>query len=339
MNLEERTKLLYRILQGKIIQKPYVLYIPTLEILFDSQNYYNEILEEYKYESWMKDIDCEKMLIYNGLYKSDDKQLIKKLYEQIDQNKISLYKSFFNITQREALRREIVSLNDKIDKLDSIRQSLDHFTLCGFARILRQQYIITKTAYFLDGERVFTDFSSSNFNLLQKFYSILVENHISQPQFREIARNEPWTTIWRVSKSNTLNKSGMELTDEQRYLLLYSQMYDNISEHPEEPHQDIVNDDDALDGWFLVQKQKRDKEKNSKNASNVLGIKDDAQEVFLPARNLQEIQQIGQLNDLEGKKIIEERNRKINSLGEVTEAQLPDQQRNIRKQLKEKLGI
>ena len=42
-------------------------------------------------------------------------------------------------------------------------------------------------------------------------------------------------------------------------------MYDNIQESMDCPTEDVINDDDMLDGWFIVQNRKREKDKKEKD--------------------------------------------------------------------------
>ena len=39
-------------------------------------------------------------------------------------------------------------------------------------------------------------------------------------------------------------------------------MYDNVYESHERPNDKIIEDDDCLDGWFIVQRRKHEKDKN-----------------------------------------------------------------------------
>jgi len=339
MNLEERKSLLYRIIQGKIIYKNYIIYTPTLDILVDSQYFYNSILDENKYEEWISHEDCIKWLIYNGIYKKSDDDLIKTYIKEIEKTKIQIYKSFFNFQRRQELKKEVKELTEKINDLEQIKCSLDCFTLDGFANILKQQYILARTVHNLDNTLLFDNYKTANFSLLHDLYYIIAENTISHIDFRELARSEPWTTIWKVEKNSIFNLSGVNLSNDQKYLLLYSKMYDGVYDSTDEPHEDIINDDDALDGWFLIQKQNRDKEKKDKTANDVLNIRPDAQEVFIPANSFQEIKQIESFNDLQGQMVKTQRNEVIKKLGEVSESQLPDQQMVIRQKILEQQGI
>ena len=39
-------------------------------------------------------------------------------------------------------------------------------------------------------------------------------------------------------------------------IVIWSKMYDNVQESIDAPIQSVMEDDDALDGWFIVQNRK-----------------------------------------------------------------------------------
>lgn len=51
------------------------------------------------------------------------------------------------------------------------------------------------------------------------------------------------------------------MTINQRNLLTWSKIYDNVQESLECPSEKVIEDDDMLDGWFLVQKLERERER------------------------------------------------------------------------------
>jgi hypothetical protein len=110
---------------------------------------------------------------------------------------------------------------------------------------------------------------------------------------------------------------------------MFSQMYDNVSEHPDAPDDAVLEDDDALDGWFLIQKDKRKAEKSNQNMNTMLGIDPNAQEVFIPAQTPEDIQRIHDMNSVQGKMIKAQRSAAIQKEGVLKEHQLPDRRREI----------
>ena len=86
---------------------------------------------------------------------------------------------------------------------------------------------------------------------------------IEEAQYRELARNNPWRSYWSSEKTarGVFGVCAAETTTEQRTIMMFSSMYDSVYESGEAPEDNVIEDDDMLDGWFLIQKQKREQEK------------------------------------------------------------------------------
>jgi hypothetical protein len=93
----------------------------------------------------------------------------------------------------------------------------------------------------------------------------------------------------------------------------------------------IIDDDDAFDGWLIFQKRENEKNKNKQRTEKMLGNKlNKAGEIFLMANNKEEAESIYNLNDPMTQNIIKERNDVIlNSSSDISENKLPDVQRNL----------
>lgn len=337
--MQERTSLVYRIIQGKtkcsILGQDCVIYTPTIDILASSQDLYDKIIEEYKYHSWLKENDCERVLTYNGLWNPDMGEKLKQLEKNMEECKVEIYKAFFNLNNRLHYKNQLRSIQDQIDKIEEIKHSLDYLTISGFGNIIKSQYIACNIVYGANGELFFPDFESANFSLVNLAQSIINDHTLLPAHFKDIARNEPWSSMWRAGKSHIFPQNGVLLSGEQRNLILFSQMFDSINEHPEAPHEAIINDDDALDGWMIHQRREREAKKGEQ-VSKTAGIPDSAQEVFLPASSKEDIERIEGLNTLEGRAIKSKRKEAINQAGELSDSMLPDQQMAIRQLLAEK---
>jgi hypothetical protein len=116
-------------------------------------------------------------------------------------------------------------------------------------------------------------------------------------KLRKIARSDIWKSYYN---DNGIYANGVINTnDDYRNLVNLTKMYESIKQHPECPTEDIISDDDALDGWFLLQKDKSTKEKQKNQVlDRVRGNKiKDAKELFIITQDKQETDQIFGLND------------------------------------------
>ncbi|NBO23389.1 hypothetical protein EBU94_08655 [bacterium] len=114
-------------------------------------------------------------------------------------------------------------------------------------------------------------------------------------------------------------------------------MYDKIYEHPECPQDDIINDDDALDGWMIYQKQKNDLQKKEKGVDSMLSGKiKNSSEIFLMAGNKNQAEDILGLNTKDSLDIVKTKVQTVLSKGRVRDGEMPDVKQKIIQQLQEK---
>ena len=72
-------------------------------------------------------------------------------------------------------------------------------------------------------------------------------------------------------------------------------MYDNIYENPEAPAEEVIADDDLLDGWLITTKRKRDKEREESfmNTNVEMNSKlGSAGEIIIPASSKEDIDRL-----------------------------------------------
>jgi hypothetical protein len=103
-------------------------------------------------------------------------------------------------------------------------------------------------------------------------------------------------------------------------------MYDRIYESPDCPSEEVINDDDMLDGWLLVQKRHREGERQKQELQQKVGGKlGKADDVFLMAETPQDAQKIDMLNEPHMARIKKQRMAEIKSQGgQLLEQQLAD---------------
>ena len=158
---------------------------------------------------------------------------------------------------------------------------------------------------------------------------------LDEESFRELARNDPWKTMWGASKTGIplFDIPATYLTENQKVLINWSRLYDNIYENMDCPSEEVIRDDDALDGWLIVQHRKREKEKNKNEMESKLSDKTrNAQEVFLMADSEEEMKKIYSLNDPAANRQRKQRLRKVDKEGDVDITEFSDVQQQLRMQ-------
>ena len=97
MNDADIELLLYRILSGKLIfyykNDKYELHCPDYYTRYESQLLYNNIINEEKYNDWIREDEIVGVLISLGLWTRDTMTILKDIEKKIDNYKVDLFKA------------------------------------------------------------------------------------------------------------------------------------------------------------------------------------------------------------------------------------------------------
>ena len=129
-----------------------------------------------------------------------------------------------------------------------------------------------------------------------------------------------------ISPTDLFFKSGRELSTDQKNIIVWSRMYDNVQESLDCPSDDVIKDDDMLDGWFIVQKRKREKERAEAEIDNSMSnekIKN-AGELFMMASSQKDADRINSMNDVNSTMIKKQRMATVKAKGEVQDLDFQD---------------
>lgn len=293
------------------------------------------------------------ILAKEGLWSYEDDDKIKQLKEELDQLKVDTYESRFRLQDFQLYKLRIKKKKKELIELLGIKHSFDYATAEGLASLYRLNYLIVsglKNNKFQEMNIELGDLDGDQLNQLKDAY---LSSRLDESVIRELARNEPWRSYWSVSnKANVFDKPLLEWTDEQQSLVIWSKLYDSIRETTEPPSEDVVNDDDAFDGWLILQGRKNKQELAKKNGEMSISknkkIKD-AQEIFimvgneknpLTGQNIQLAQDLDDarrldemLNDDKARAIKRERFATLSAVGELKAQQFGDIQRDLKMQI------
>ena len=77
-------------------------------------------------------------------------------------------------------------------------------------------------------------------------------------------------------------------------------MYDNVYESSESPSEEVIDDDDLLDGWFIIQRKKQEKEKLQSEVANMTNNEKitNSEEVYIFTDSAEEAERINDLRIL-----------------------------------------
>jgi len=310
-------KTLNRIIQGRLRIRlgDLVLFVyePSLDILEESYEIYEEAYQKAYFNGSYVKQEILELLIDSDLWSPNDEKRLEELDEEIEDIKVSAYVNFFDSKRLIGIKRKLLRKQAEHVSIAFKKSQFDHLTCDGLASFARKTWMISKTTKNADG----TDFDFSKcsvYNILEKYN----EGSVSPSDYRRIARNDPWRSMWVAStkREGIFDKVPSEYTSPQLYLCSYSTMYDNVYQSPDAPDDKIIEDDICLDGWFIAQRRKREKEKKQQAADDLLSNPKiaNSQEVMLMANNQQKAKDILALNNQHGRAVIESRNQQIDAM-------------------------
>ena len=275
---------------------------------------------------WMKERD---------LWSNDEELKIEGLQKDIDKLKKALYTNRFRSEIVSQIRRGLEKGREQLFKAQANKYSFFEQTAEAQAAVDKSIYELKNNAYVGDKLCDFENIDTSY--IWSKFSSLL----LNEGQIRDLARNDPWKGLWLFSGSNNAttlfpNNKERSLSYDQKAILIWSRMYDNVSESMDAPSERVVNDDDMLDGWFIFQREKREQEKKENSADDTLNDKiSNSQEIMVMAKSNQDAQDINSLNSTNARMIKKDRSQVIKSQGTAKDIDFKDRKIELTKQSNE----
>lgn len=307
-NLE---KLLYRILLGyyyiNINNINYKVTVPDIRIRYESEILYDNIIEENKFDQRLLTLkDIEIYLMSNGIWNNEYQNKITKIENEIEDTKVDIYLNFYNVSKKNLLEKNLQSLKKILSQLNDKKNCLNHLTIEEYALFVKNEFIVANTIYDKDNNLVFTYNENLNYVIFQKFLQEIMSTMIDPKNIRKLAKSELWRSY---STCSNIERNILKVDDNYKLLITFHNMYNNIRQHQECPSEDIIDHDDALDGWCINQNRKAEKEKKKQSILDKTGgnkNKNKGDHVFIFTNNEEEIKAINDLNDYEQKLFKEE---------------------------------
>lgn len=307
-----------RILAGYIRYKELRIYWPSKDVLYDSCEVYKEVYEESRFQGLMTNQELLHELSVIGLWEPELDFELKSLGETLDSLKIEAYHNI-NKSSLKSTKMKIEQTKGRMTKLLVKKHQYGDITCEGVATFAKWVFILENSVFTRDMV------PARNENLL----SLLDHwnaSRISDEHIRELARTEPWQTYWQSKTGQFFSVPDCELTDEQRRIVIWTKLYDNIREHGDAPDESVINDDDALDGWMLIQKREREKAKTEKQTESKIHSEKirGSQDIMVKAWTKEDAEKITSLNNESSNLLRKTRMKQINKQGTVDGSQLSD---------------
>ena len=338
MDQSQRNFWAYQILSGcryiKMGDRRYKLINPSKELKILSEHVYQDTMHELRFDNLITEQKLEKLLIGLGIWGPRDQTALKKLEEHLEDKKVQLFRALYNAEKLKTLRRVINIAKIGITKAYTRKHSLDYMTLDYHGNLTKKRFLTAMSIVDENNKHVYNEktYLSADSTILEHVINTLDSDTITMEQFREVARNDPWRTMWNIGKESCIPLPVSEWTEEQKTLVTFAKMYDNAYQSMECPPDKVIEDDDMFDGWLISQKRDREKGKNTQHVDKMKGISDKAQEVFVFAPTREDADKIYDLNDEHSRMKVQQREKFIEQHGQVQAADLPDTKMELRMQ-------
>jgi hypothetical protein len=304
---------------------------PTRDDRYAAAEVYAEALREAELQGLYSEDAVVSLLLAEGLWDEDRQRLLDALPKEIEEFKVQLFKSPFKANERKSVRAALRVARAKLAELSAERHAYDHLTCHGAAAVARARFLLAAGLY-RDDRRVFPDgdaFWAAESGLLDAAMAAHAACRPAEADFRLAARTEPWRSTWAVHKAegSAFGVPACDYTDEQRALAGWSSLYDSVYQHPECPADEVVQDDDLMDGWLIDQRRQREQRVLSREGDRV---GQDAAEVFVPADTAEDARKVMGMNDAVGRALQRQRFDLLRRKGQVAEQDMPDSRRRLR---------
>jgi hypothetical protein len=307
---------------------------PTLEDEFQVNEAHRIAYQQALDDDLMTEEEMLDWMRYRELWTEADEEKLKGLEKDLERLKVEIFNNRYKEQLRDQIRKYIRAGEEQHSQCYNKKYDLQANTCEGIAALEKSMELIKRCTFI--GNEPF-DFQSVDINqVLMMYHSML----LSEKQVRELARSEPWKALWTLNETKTVNlfmNQDRELSIDQKNILIWSRMYDNIQESMDCPSDDVIVDDDMLDGWFIIQRKKQDKERAERElGSSTKNSKiTDADEVFVMAGSQNDIDRINTMNSTTGQMTKKERMAVIHQKGDAKDLDFRDQQLKVRRQSNE----
>lgn len=314
----------------------YKLIPSSKELKLLAEHIYRDTINSLRFDNLITKDRATLFLQRSGTWKEEDNQALEKLEKYLEDKKVELYNSLYNSSRQTTIRRVIATAKSSINKAYAKKHSLDYMTLDYHALLAKKQFLIAMSIRDKNNNSVYNEdtFLNSDSTIVEAIIDFLSSDHITVEEFRELARNDPWRTMWNLGKESCIGLPIAEWTEDQKMLVTFAKMYDNAYQSMDCPPDEVFEDDDMFDGWMIDQRRKRDTDQKQKQVDNMKNVPDSAQEVFVFAPTRDDANKVYNLNDPESRNKIRQREKFLDQHGEelIPAQNLPDTQLELRKQ-------
>ena len=262
-------------------------------------------------------------MVEKEVWSKDEEERLEGIPKLLEEAKLQLYLAYVGFKKRDIHQKKIKLLNKDIASLFMKKNSLTERCAESIAKASMEKYLVCCNVHNIDGSRCWepNETFEQSFSLINEIYNQYIRSQITELQAREIIQNDPWRSLWNAGKteSGIFGIPSSKLSIEQKSLISWSRVYDSVHESPECPPEEVLKDNDMLDGWFISQSRKREKDKKNRGSQKDSNVKGD--EVYVFADTPQDAARIFDMNDSSGRAILKQRQKQIEKAEKGLKAQ------------------
>ena len=284
--------------------------------MLSSFDVYQEAYDKALISEAFTDDELELFLLSNFIWSKEDEARLETLKKNIDDLKLYSYKNFYKKKELGSIKRMIRETEDRLNALQNKKVQYNHLSCSGIATNAQWLWLIERSTFFSTGQLYNWDEVS-----ISDIFRYYESNTISLADIRKVARLGQWRQTWAIGKKvgNLFSRPAVEFTRDQTTLCALSLMYDNVYESPDSPAEDIIQDDDALDGWFIDQKNKNDEMKKESSAKTITNNEKiaNSKQIYVVAQSPEEANHVYNMNTKEADDIRKQRAETLRKKGVI----------------------
>lgn len=292
-----------------------------IEQEYEVNEFYMEVYEGCVRDGLSTQDEMLDWMIEEDLWSEEKEKQIEVAEKDIENLKVQIFENRSKKQARDHARKYLRRAENTLKKLRSEKEEY-FLNSCEGVASTEKAYKLFEMCCFLGDE----PYSFPNQNIPQLYYSWL-SSILREKQIRELARTDPWRSYWALrDRGNLFANQNTELTIDQKNILIWSQMYDNIQESMNCPSESVIEDDDMLDGWMVIQKRKSVSDKAQAELESGLNSKvANSDEVYIMTDNAKDAQTINDMNSIGAQAVKKERMAVIKNKGEAKDIDFRDQ--------------
>jgi len=284
----------------------------------------------------------ENLLKEHGFWIEDSEKQLSTLREDLKKLESSKSQYRFKSSELRRIERTCSTIKNEIERIDKTKKTFFDQTAKYQGDLRARHWMLQKCLYKNLESRLWESWGSfENETNLKKVNDLLALSffnaNFGEANMRELARTEPWRSTWRSAcKTGTpvFSAPTSEFTSNQKHLVYWSMVYDNVYESTDCPSSAIIDDDAKLDLWFEEQSIKHENQRLDRSGQTESLISNkkiaNSDQVFVPVDTAQDAKKVyNELNSPTAKRTFMKRERAIQEKGGIKEVDMPDTKQEI----------